>query len=445
MKRKLFLTLSTVLFGVLANVTNAQEQELKYRRSSLSMILIESESFPNKEAVMSSWDNYPFPNQYNQHEISTKSFNPNNIELTDSELLAAGFLDTLRSVLDFTKAVAKPVRYLDSAKTEAVVLPTEKEEYQMKIDKVIAENKLANQVVSSWFNLGEDGEFDMSIIQERGFYNASELEADVAKGQTRGMAALGDAGEELIKNTFLTFTKLDFVENEPIARSIRDAAILAATTSEMPEIAVKAAILAADKAYEVAKEGYSLWSKTWLYQLNWNDSTANIFYNDYYSNPSAFNNSDLFKLDFVGVQFNQSLVTFKIGEKRTLEQIVDLALVRNIDNAFAKLQKENDVFKPKTPIISVDPIIVQIGEKEGVDKKSSFEVLEMVLDRKTQKTEWKVIGNCKVDTKKPIWNNLYNAGKKVETQRDDAGNEVIGTTLKGSKQIQPGMLVKIIK
>lgn len=439
-----------IALGLCVNVANAQDQEFKYRRSSLSMILIESEAFPNKEAVQSSWTNYPFPNKYNEHNIETKSFNSNNIILNDQDLLNAGFLkDTLNNPLQIVKATSamKPLKYLNNEKTIAVVLPTEKQEYQIKIDKVIAEKKLANQIVSTWFNLGKSGKFDMSVIQERGFYNASELEASIAKGQSRGVAALGDAGEELIKNTFVTFTKLEFLENEPVARVVRDVAKdeIAKSMAGKPQILIDKAMQAADAAYEKAKEGYSLWSKTWLYQLNWNDSTSTIFYNDYWSNPSAFNNSDLFKLNFIGVQYNQSLVTFKIGEKRTQEQIIDLALVRNVDNAFAELQKKYEVFKPKVPIISVDPIIAQIGEKESVKAKSEFEVLEMVWDSKEGKTVWKSVGKCKVDKKSPIWDNRYNAGETSEQQTDEEGNVVIGTTLKGSKKIQPGMLIKQIK
>ncbi len=173
-----------IALGLCVNVANAQDQEFKYRRSSLSMILIESEAFPNKEAVQSSWTNYPFPNKYNEHNIETKSFNSNNIILNDQDLLNAGFLkDTLNNPLQIVKATSamKPLKYLNNEKTIAVVLPTEKQEYQIKIDKVIAEKKLANQIVSTWFNLGKSGKFDMSVIQERGFYNASELEASIAK------------------------------------------------------------------------------------------------------------------------------------------------------------------------------------------------------------------------------------------------------------------------
>ena len=437
--------LSCIFITILcAGFLSAQEQDIEYRRSSLSMILLESESFPNQEDVLSSWSSYPFPEKYNQHDIETKSIDINSIEINDEELMEAGFLKDTLNAFQIMKAslVGKPLRYLNEENTKAFALPTEKLEFQLKIDKIIIEKKLANQLVAEWFNLSEDGKFDMSVIQERGFYDATELEAGIAQGQTRGMSSLGDAGEELIKNTFVSVTKLNFYENEPFARGIRDAAkaLIDETMKDSPEMVREAATKAADKAYDLAKDGYSLRSKTWLYQLNWSDSTAAIFYQDYWNNPDAFQNSELFKLSFVGVQYNLSMVAF--AKNKTLDQVIDKALVRNIDKAFVELQKDNDVFKPKMPILSVDPIVVLIGEKEDVNAKSEFEVLEMVWDKKEGKTVWKSIGTCKLDKKYPIWDNRYNAGETTEEQVDSDGNVVYGTRFKGSKSIQPGMLVK---
>jgi len=449
--KKLIFTVLTVACLVGTTQTFAQEssKDFKYRRSSLSMILIESESFPNKDAVMSSWNNYPFPDKYNKHEIDLKSFNINAIVLSEQDLLDAGFLkDTLKNPLQIAKATGslKPVKYLNTEQTIAVVMPTEKQEYQLKIDKVMNDNKLANKLVAKWFNRSADGKFDMSLIQERGFYNASELEASIAQGQALGAASLGDAGEELLRNTFVTFTKLEFIENEPAAAIVRDAAkaYIAESMAGKPQMLIDKSMQVVDATYEKTKEGYSLWSKTWLYRLNWNDSIAAIFYNDLWSNPSAFDKSDLFSLEFVGDQYNQSLVTFKIGEKRTQEQIIDLALVRNVDNAFAKLQKKNDVFKPKVPVLTSNPITAQIGMKEGLNGGESFDVLEMTLNPKTGLTEYKKVGSAKAD-KKIIWDNRYNAGEQVEPVLDKDGNPITATPFKGGKTIQPGMLLKQVK
>jgi hypothetical protein len=427
---------------------SAQEaaSDMKYRRSSLSMVLIESENFPNKDAVMSSWGNYPFPDKYNKHNVDTKSVNLDAIKLTDSELLAAGFLkDTLKNPLQLLKAAVKPVRYLNSEQTIAVVLPSENEEYRLKIDKMIKESKLANKLVASWFNL-KDGKFDMSLIQERGSYNASQLEAGVASGQVGGIdKILGDAGEELIKNTFITFTKLNFVENEPIARAIRDAAKVevAKQLAGKPQFLMDKAMQGLDKVYDKTKEGYSLWSSTWLFKLNWDETTANTFYSEIWNTPSKLGTSDLFSLEFVNFQKNMSLVTFKLGETRSQEQIIDLALVRNVDNAFAKLQKENDVFKPKVPVLTTKPVTAQIGMKEGIEGGEKFEVLEFGVDDKTGLTVYKKVGTVKVD-KKQVWDNRYNAGQKPEKEQlDKEGNPVSATLFKG--KVPFGALLKQVK
>lgn len=443
---------------------NAQDnQEIKYRRSSLSMILIESDQFPNKEAVMSSWNNYPFPDKYNKHDIALKSIKIEDIKLTDEELLAAGFLkDTLKMAPkimlaekayqaamsnELTKGSAVPLKYLNEEKTIAVKLPNEKQEYQVKVTKVIKEQKLANQLVSTWFDVKPSG-FDenFKLICERGFYNASDMDVKNASGTVRGSSAFADAGLELIRNTFVTFTKLNFVENEPVARVVRDLAKakIAQELAGKPQILMDKALQGVDAVYEKTKEGYSLWSKTWLYRLNWNDSIATLAV-PLLSNKAEFDKSDLFSLEFVGAQFNNSLVTFKIGEKRTESQLIDLALVRNVDNAFAELQRENDVFKPKTPVASAEPILAKIGKKEGLKGGEKFEVLERTLNEKTGLTEYKKVGTATVD-KKLVWDNRYNAGEEAEEkQLDKDGNPITATVFKGSKKIQPGMLLKFIK
>ena len=402
------LALLIALFSV--SILSLSAQQTKYRRSSLSMLLIESDNFPSKEAVMKSWNAYPFPDKYNKHDIGM-------------------------STLSLAKEASS-----DTAGAE-------EEKFKGKIDRVIKEKKLANKLVAKWFNRDASGKFNMNLIQERGFYSASEMEASVAKGQARGLSSLGDAGEELIKNTFVTFTKLDFIENEPAARAIRDAAQIETQKrlEGKPQFLIDKALQALEVVYEKTKEGYSLWSKTWLYRLNWNDSIAAVFYTDLWSNPAAFENSDLFSLEFVGVQYNQSLVTFKIGETRTQEQIIDLGLVRNIDNVFAKLQKKNEVFRPKVPVLGTDPVTAQIGMKEGLEGGEKFDVLEMTLNEKSGRTEYKKVASVSVD-KKGIWDNRYNAGSKPEVETlDKDGKPIVATRFKGGKKVQTGMLLKQAK
>lgn len=444
MKKNVFLLTILMSLGIQCI---SQTQDMKYRRSSLSMILIESENFPNYDDVMNSWNNYPFPDKYNKHELNIKSVNLNEINITDDDLRAEGYLkDTVKLVqlVKLTAAVEaglKDIRYLNDEKTLAFELPGEAKLFDMKLQKMMKEKKLANQMLSVWFG-GADGQFDCDLIAERGMYNASESDAAIAQGTARGLAALQDAGEELIGGTFITFTKISFYENEPVAAMIRDAAIEAANSSGNP-VAAAAGIKAAEALYEKTKEGYTLLSKTWLYKMSWNDSIQNIFYNEYYSDVKKFMNSDLCNLEFVNFQRNQSIVMWSAN--KTQAQIIDLALVRNIDNAFAQLQKDNDVFKPKVPVLTSEPITAQIGMKDGLKGGEKFDVLELTYNTKTQKSEYKTVGQVTAD-KKLVWDNRYTVGgEKPEQPIGPDGNPISGTVFKGGKKIQPGMLLKQVK
>lgn len=409
-----------------------EETSIKYRRSSLHTILIESDYFPNKDTVIKAYNNAPFPEKYNNHTIGEKCFNPKDYPVTKAEMKAAGIKKTKKDVA------------LDKSP-----------ELPLIIEKYFNDKKIANQMASKWFNRQEDGTFDMSLIGERGMYDATQMQASIAKGTVRGTASLADAGEELIKNTFVVVTKLKFVNNEIVAAGIREVAY--ETANEISsELLSQAAIMAADKVYEKTKEGYSVWSTAFLYQLDWNDSTAAVFYNDFWMDKSnidparkeAFDQSNLFKLNFVGTEKSSSLVTFSLKkgeEHRTEAEIIELATVRNIDAVYAKLQKEYDVFKTKTPLFSGYPITAKVGMKEGLEGGEKFEVLEQMLDQKTGLTVYKSKGTIKVD-KKLIWDNRYNAGEEAEEPvMDSDGKPITATTFKGGKKFYSGMLIRQLK
>jgi hypothetical protein len=409
MKKAFFSLAAICVLGIVG--TQAQTTDFKYRRSSLAMILIDANKFENKDIVLDSWNNYPFPDKYNKHDIAAKT-----IQIGDGQKE----LDT------------KEITNLVQGKTD----------FQAEIENAIKEQQIAKQLVAAWFNRSADGKFDTKLIEERGFYNASELDLDIAQKQTKGVGALGDAGEELINNTFVTFTQFTFFPNEPVALAVKEIALLAAKNISN-SFAKSLAEGAADLAYNKAKDGYSLFSKTWLYKLTWNDSIAAVFYEELWDNPEAFDQSDIFKLELVGSQKNTSVILFA-GDK-TKEQIINKVEVRNIDNVFAELQKDHDVFKPKVPVLTVNPLTAKIGMKEGLKGGEKFEVLEMTQDPKTGRTKYVSVGKTAVN-KKLVWDNRYNAGEAPEIEvKDKEGNPITATTFKDVKKAQPGMLLKQIK
>ena len=380
-------------------------KETKYRRSSLHTILIESSGFPKKDQVINAYYGAPFPDKYDNHNIGAKSFNP-----------AKYTTDTV-----------------DSQTPEV-------------IEKYFKDEQIAKKMVAKWFNRQADGSFDYSLVSERGAFNASFLDSKTAAASSDGKALLATAGFELINNTFVVVSKMKFVENEPIARGIRDAAIIAA--SNAPGLLKMGIEKAAEIAYNKGKEGYSVWTTSYLYKLKWTPEVEGSFYQEMYGEKGTItpamkakfdSNTDLFQMEYVGSQKSTTLVTFSLKVKRTEDQIINLSVTRNIEKVFAKLQKNYDVFKPKVPLYTGEPITAKIGMKEGLEGGDKFEVLEAVMDQKTGKIEYKSIGTIKVDGDK-IWDNRFNLGDEAPAE-----GAVDRTTFKGGKKFYPGLLIRQLK
>jgi len=430
-----------ILFGVLLAFTNvafAQSQndtkEIKYRRSSLHTMVIESDKFPKAEVVLNAFNNAPFPDKYNDHQIGAKSFNPNNYTLTAEE----------------KATIYKPSK-LGAFAASAAEIKTDSvsRELPIRIQKYLTKEKIANKLVAKWFNRQEDGSFDYNLVADRGVFNASFLETKSAQFSSDGEALLKTAGFELIDNTFVVINKFNFVANEPVARVIRDAAKVAAAQDIKIPMLLEKANKGLDAVYEKTKEGYSIFATSYLYKLVWDDATSGIFFNDLYMDNStvnpqkklAFDNSDLFKLEFVGDESASGLVTFSLSEKRTEDQIIELSTRKIIDKVYAKLQKKYDVFKTKTPLYTGEPITAKIGMKEGLEGGEKFEVLEQNQDPKTGVVTYKSIGTIKVD-KNLIWDNTVEAGDIINAENVSS---IDRTTFSGGKKFASGMLIKQLK
>ena len=402
-KLTLFIILATSL-----GLKSQNNEDFKYMRSSLAMYLIPSSDFPSSDAVLKSWSNYPFPDKYNDHEVALPELQQYNSP-TDPSLVLADLAD--------------------------------ENSYKKVLDQFIVDSKLANRLVGKWFG-AENDEFSMDLIQERGIYNATDLDAAISKEQLRGSSALKDAGENLINNTFVSFTRLFFYSNEPIAAAVKETAMQDLMSSDQPQLAKDLGQKAIEAAYQKTKEGYTLFSRTWLYKLNWNEESANDFYTNYWGNKEAFYNSDVFSLSYLGSQSNSSLVTFSLTEKRSEEDYIRIALVRNVDNVFSKLQRLYDVFKPLSPITGLNPLTAPIGLKEGLAKGDKFDILELIQDPNTGEVTYKVIGSTKID-KKYIWDNRYTEDNK--NQLNSSGLPMKGSEFKKNKKADLGMLIKLQK
>ena len=356
---------------------------------------------------------------------------------------------------------ANPERFNDHSMTvRSVIFSNEKKDQEGNIKMFIDENYLGRRLVSKWFDHKKNTGFDMNLVRERGLYNATAADIAMATKSARGNALLEDAGENLIGNTYVVFNDIRYVDRSTAWNTIKEIAIAATAIAASVVTGVgDMATLLSDKnlagkgtewlygSLTDKIKGFAVTMTSYLYRLKWDDQTANTFYSQHYTDNSnidpkkvaAYNASNIYELEYVGKIENKSSKTVVSGIK-TNEELIKKVLTRTLDKNLAELQHEFEDFRIKAPLLSVNPIQVQIGLKEDVSTSSKYEVLEVVTDKEGC-TKYKRVGMIKPVEGK-IWDNRFMA---VE---EGAENATLGhTTFEkiSGDDFYPGMLVREVK
>lgn len=318
------------------------------------------------------------------------------------------------------------------------------------ITRFLDKNAIARRLVAKWYNRQKgSGAFDMGLIQERGFYDATFQDIELAKADIRGLGQLADAGEELIDNTFVLVNDIYYVDKElqaqkwaavlDVVATVADAA--AGTNTGLKDIA--------GIVREI--EGFRVIVVSHLYKLNFSEEVMWEFYNNYFFDSRSIDTqkklafdecTDLFKLEYVGSQVVASGKTSIKGVNTdTPEQMIKKVCTRSIDKSIAELQRANEVFRVKTPLHTTGPVITaKIGMKEGVSESSRYEVL--LRKEKDGRTIYERQGVLR-PAKGMIWDNRY---MSVEELAENATLDVTTfEVVSGCKDLSPGMLIREIK
>ena len=286
------------------------QQELKYRRSSIYSMMVKHVNQDFAEDISKVFIDMPTPDKYNNHDLSVK----------------------------------------------VVSVPEKKLDENSDITSFLKRHVIGSRLVARWFNRDIiTGKCNMELVKERGLYNANEFDKELARHSQRGNALLEDAGEDLIGNTFVLVNDIRYIDRSKgssivgsilrIGGSIMDIANGGNTNySENMESLAQIA-----ESYK----GFKVKIHTFLYRLVWEKETANKFYRQYYAVGNdeekrlAFDkNRELFTLEYVGEQESSgSNVSFMgINEDEPL-LMVRKACQRALDENVANLQKNFDVFK----------------------------------------------------------------------------------------------------
>ena len=413
-------------------ILQAQEA-LSYRRNALATMIVYHPEDEFGDDILIAFDSLPLPDKYDGHEAGFKMID--NSRIAGDQLRESGFY-----------------------KATYGHAPTQQElnKNAQKMEDLLNSNNVGRIMVGKWFNLhGESVEtavFNTDLIALRGQYNANDVDVNVALQTTRGLATLSDAGEELIANTFVLINDITYVTAEQEAAAAKAAmAVIGGIFDGLFGGNTGRDLYNTTAAIADSFTGFKVKTHSYLFQLQWNDSIANIFYRNYYtatpdsSKIAAFlQDNSLFRLKYVAHEYEFDKKSVLKGQYERSE-LVKTICARSMDKNIAALGLQYEDFKVKTPIYStlynkrglIEGYAAKIGMKEGITEKTKFQVVQRVEDPDTGKTTYKYVATLQ-PIKGKIWDNRYNA-----VTEQGVGSELTYTTFKkkAGGEILPGMLL----
>ena len=426
-------TILTLLCACAVIAAQAQEQ-LSYRRNSLALVLVYHPEDEFGPEIYKAFDSLPIPDKYDDHTIT-------GARVIDNKDISG----VQRNQKGYYKATYGHA--LTAAEIQKNALHTE---------QLLNDAGIAKKMVAKWFgfsgNTAEDATFNTELIQSRGQYNANDIDIALALQTTRGLVALSDAGEELLHNTFVLVNDITYVTAEQEAAAAKLAlGVIGGIFDGLT--GGSAGRDMAKTAGQIADSftGFNVKTHSYLYQLDWNDSVAAVFYQFHYTDKpdpakvQAFlNDNSTYRLKYVSHEYEFDKKSVLKGQYSRTE-LVRTICARSMDKNIVALAKQYEDFKVKTPVYSVltndrgkvEGYAAKIGMKEGINENSKFQVVQRLQDPNTGKTTYKYIATVK-PKKGLVWDNRYNA---VLEKADGATLPYTTFVKTAGGEILPGMLL----
>ena len=428
--RKSFLTLLCVCAVIAAQA----QSNLEYRRNSLATMLVYHPEDEFGGEIYKAFDSLPIPDKYDDHTIAGMRI-INNRSIWGVQRRDSGYFKATYGHQLTAQELQKNAQYTED---------------------LLNQKQMAKYMVAKWFGLTgstvEEATFNTKLIQSRGQYNANDVDVALALQTTRGLASLSDAGEELLHNTFVLVNDITYITAEQEAAAAKAAMSVIGGILDGITGGTGGRDLA-KAAGDIADSftGFKVKTHSYLYQLEWNDSIAAIFYTYHYTgtpNPEkirAFlNDETTYRLKYVAHEYEFDKKSVLKGKYERTE-LVRTICARSMDKNIVALAKQYEDFKVKTPVYSVltnergkvEGYAAKIGMKEGISETSKFQVVQRLQDPETGKTKYKYVATVK-PKKGLIWDNRYNA---VLEEADGATLPYTTFVKTAGGEILPGMLL----
>ena len=416
-------------------IFSAQAQSnMDYRRNSLATVLVyhPEDEFGNE--IYKAFDSLPVPDKYDDHSITGARI-INNAKIGGVQRRDSGYFKATYG------------HQLTAAELQANARHTE---------RLLNEAQIGKKMVAKWFgfegNTVSDATFNTRLVQERGQYNANDIDVELALQTTRGLHTLSDAGEELLGNTYVLVNDITYITAEQEAAAAKIAmGVLGGILDGLTGGSAGRDL--AQTAGKIADSftGFKVKTHSYLYRLEWNDSIAAIFYQFYYTDKpdsakvQAFlDDKTTFRVKYVAHEYEFDKKSVLKGQYSRTE-LVRTICARSMDKNIVSLGKQYEDFKVKTPVYDVldngrgkiEGYAAKIGMKEGISESSKFQVVQRIQNPETGKTTYKYVATVK-PKKGAIWDNRYNA---VLEQADGSTLPYTTFVKTSGGEILPGMLL----
>ncbi|MCB9323526.1 MAG: hypothetical protein H6571_07265 [Lewinellaceae bacterium] len=307
--------------------------------------------------------------------------------------------------------------------------------------QAMTNSHIGRELLEYWFQRSQEGEFNTKLIADRGMYNASDLEKQLAKSGPRDIAELKDAGFNLINKSYIILVDVK--------------AFLTMEEYYNVEDQIRREIARDNPGYkfvpiERTQRGYAGNFIAHVFKLDYNEQVQQTLYDNWiYEDDSeetrahkiaAFENLNV-PVVFVDKQAPDKYIFASESKNvtksnsavkpRTDEEFIKIFEEEVIEKVLDQLTVTNEDFQVKTGLYKANPILAKIGVKEGVYPEKRFFVLE-----KKEKADGKIVYKRKgiVRAKSGVTNNTRTSSQGTKP------SEFI--RVGGLAKLEEGMLLK---
>ena len=281
-------------------------------------------------------------------------------------------------------SVVVPEKFDDNMLSKRILPPlSSSDAVKVKLESM----NVPKEIFEKWFSRNSDGRFSMSVIHERGLYNATDADVLEASASKLGLAKLQDAGEKLIRQSYvmvICFGEIKTMEqiyNEQDANRRQTAQALG--IEFIPTVRIKS--------------GYRAEVSGFLFKL----ANVSETMNDFYSNMWIFDDDSQSVMaekrrKFDSTPFNLAYVTSvtttveatepNMGAPSAQSVMIRKLLNNSVDGLVSAFENKIEEWKVRTALYSTFPLRAKIGTKENLQVEDRYFVYEYRMDRHGQVT-----------------------------------------------------------